>query len=163
MSKAHVHTCLSERGPRMDREELVLMRDVSIDFHIEGKSKVAIAGERGLSRFRVARLLSTARELGMVKISVELPEESRRDLDGALEAALGVPAAATAAHAHLPPRRDLLARGEADQIRSRVRAGRTLSVPRSRTLEAAARRLDALPPCEVVQLVGAQPVDGSGN
>lgn len=147
----------------MDREELVLMRDVSIDFHIEGKSKVAIAGERGLSRFRVARLLSTARELGMVKISVELPEESRRDLDGALEAALGVPVVVTAAHSDLQQRRDLLARGVADQIRSRVREGMTLGVSWSRTIEAAARHLDSLPPCEVVQLVGAQPVEGSGN
>src|SRR5699024_3393791 len=112
----------------MDRDQLVLMRDVSIDFHIEGKSKMEIAGERGLSRFRVARLLSTARELGMVKISIELPEESRGDLESALEAELGIPVVVSAAHSELHQRRDLLARSVADQIRSRVREGMTLGV-----------------------------------
>lgn len=147
----------------MDRDELVLMRDVSIDFHIEGKSKVEIGAQRGLSRFRVARLLSAARDLGMVKISIELPEESRRDLDGALESALGVPVVVSAAHSDLQQRRDLLARSVADQIRSRAREGMTLGVSWSRTIEAAARHIESLPPCEVVQLVGAQPVEGSGN
>src|SRR5699024_11463981 len=91
------------------------------------------------------------------------PEESRRDLDGALEAAVGVPLVVTAAQSELQQRRDLLAGGVADQIRSRVREGMTLGVSWSRTIEAAARHLDSLPPCEVVQLVGAQPVEGSGN
>lgn len=147
----------------MDREELVLMRDVSIDFHIEGKTKVEIAQEREMSRFRVARLLSTARDLGMVKISVELPEEARQDLNATLTARLGVPVAISASHSDLSHRRDLLARTVSEQIRTRVREGITVGVSWSRTIEAAARHLDHLPACEIVQLVGAQPVAGSGN
>ncbi len=147
----------------MDRDELVLMRDVSVDFHLEGKSKVEIANERHLSRFRVARLLNTARELGIVRISIALPEESEDDLSQPLAEALDVPVVIAPAHSEPGQRRDLLARTLARTVRERVREGMTVGISWSRTIEMAARYIDQLPPCEVVQLVGAQPVEGSGD
>src|SRR5690625_6713202 len=39
----------------------------------------------------------------------------------------------------------------------------TVGIYCSRTIESAARHIDRLPPCEVLQLVGAQPVEGSGD
>ncbi|WP_235912225.1 sugar-binding transcriptional regulator [Ruania zhangjianzhongii] len=146
----------------MDRDELVLMRDVSIDFHVDGKSKVEIASERHLSRFRVARLLTTAREMGIVRISVALPEEAE-DLSGPLAQALGVPVTIATSHSDARQRRDLLARTLAHIVRDEVREGMTVGISWSRTLETAAPYIDQLPPCEVVQLVGAQPVEGSGD
>lgn len=146
----------------MDHDELVLMRDVAVDFHVDGKSKVEIATERSLSRFRVARLLNTARELGIVRISIALPEEAE-DLSDPLAAALGVPVTIAASHSDARQRRDLLARALARSVREQIREGMTVGFSWSRTLETAAPYIDRLPPCEVVQLVGAQPVEGSGD
>src|SRR5690625_6176066 len=86
------------------------MRDVSVDFHLDGKSKVEIANERHLSRFRVARLLNTARELGIVRISIALPEEAAEDLSDPLAEAMGVPVIIAPSHSEPQQRRDLLAR-----------------------------------------------------
>ncbi|SED75700.1 sugar-binding transcriptional regulator [Ruania alba] len=147
----------------MDHDELVLMRDVSIDFHLEGKSKVEIAKERALSRFQVARLLSTARELGIVRISIALPEESGADLGNRLAADLGVEVLISPSHSDAAQRRELLARTVARAVRDRVHEGMTVGMSWSRTIEAAARYIDRLAPCDIVQLVGAQPVQGSGD
>ena len=147
----------------VDHDELVLMRDVSVDFHVDGKSKVEIANERQLSRFRVARLLNTARELGIVRISIALPEDTEEDLSEPLTEALGVPVIIASSHSEPQQRRDLLARTLARAVRERVAEGMTVGISWSRTIESAARYLDRLPPCDVVQLVGAQPVEGSGD
>ena len=48
-------------------------------YFLEDRSKVQIAEEIGVSRFRVARMLEQARELGIVHISVEAPSDV--DLD----------------------------------------------------------------------------------
>ena len=61
--------------------EIVLAARVAREFYIDGASKVEIAGQLGISRFRVARLLDSAREAGMVRIEIGLP-------GGALDAGL---------------------------------------------------------------------------
>src|ERR1700730_8735078 len=53
--------------------EIVLAARVARGFYVEGVSKVDIAGRPGISRFRVARLLDSARESGMVRIEIGLP------------------------------------------------------------------------------------------
>src|ERR1035438_7618510 len=53
--------------------EVVLAARVAREFYVEGVSKVDIAGRLGISRFRVARLLDSAREAGMVRIEIGLP------------------------------------------------------------------------------------------
>src|SRR5271154_5254360 len=52
-------------------------------FSLEGVSKVDIADRLGISRFRVARLLDSARDAGMVRIEIGLPGGS---LDAGLSA-----------------------------------------------------------------------------
>src|ERR1700760_701825 len=54
-------------------------------YYLEGLSKVDIADRLGISRFRVARLLDSARESGMVRIEIGLPGGS---LDAGLSAEL---------------------------------------------------------------------------
>lgn len=54
-------------------DEAELLRAISTDFYLEGRSKVDIAKEYGLSRFQVARMLDTARERGIVTITVRDP------------------------------------------------------------------------------------------
>ena len=61
--------------------EVVLAARVARQFYLEGISKVDIADRLGISRFRVARLLDSARESGLVRIEIGLP-------GGALDAGL---------------------------------------------------------------------------
>src|SRR5437868_7753856 len=65
--------------------EIVLAAQVARQFYLEGVSKVDIADRLGISRFRVARLLDSAREAGMVRIEIGLPGGS---LDAGLSAEL---------------------------------------------------------------------------
>src|SRR6185312_13585809 len=58
---------------------------VARQFYLEGVSKVDIADQLGISRFRVARLLDSARDAGMVRIEIGLPGGS---LDAGLSAEL---------------------------------------------------------------------------
>ena len=65
--------------------ELVLAARVARQYYLEGVSKVDIADRLGISRFRVARLLDSARDAGMIRIEIGLPGGS---LDAALSAEL---------------------------------------------------------------------------
>src|SRR5438477_6893783 len=61
-------------GLSADRpSEVVLAARVAREFYLEGVSKVDIADRLGISRFRVARLLDSARDAGMVRIEIGLP------------------------------------------------------------------------------------------
>ena len=53
--------------------EIVLAAQVARQFYIEGVSKIDIAERLGISRFRFARLLDSAREAGMVRIEIGFP------------------------------------------------------------------------------------------
>src|SRR6201988_5521959 len=73
-------------GLSADRpSEVVLTARVARQFYLEGVSKVEIADQLGISRFRVARLLDSARESGMVRIEIGLPGGN---LDAGLSAEL---------------------------------------------------------------------------
>src|SRR2546425_3814353 len=73
-------------GLSADRpSEVVLAARVARQFYLDGVSKVDIADRLGISRFRVARLLDSAREAGMVRIEIGLP---RGSLDAGLSAGL---------------------------------------------------------------------------
>src|ERR1700724_4051471 len=65
--------------------EIVLPARLAREFYIDGVSKIEIADRLGISRFRVARLLDSAREAGMVRIEIGLPGGS---LDAGLSAEL---------------------------------------------------------------------------
>lgn len=59
---------------------LALAVSVARRFHLEGASKVQIAQEFGINRFKVARLLDQASQAGLVQITVGVPD----DLDAGL-------------------------------------------------------------------------------
>ena len=76
-------------GLSADRpSEVVLAARVARQFYLEGVSKIEIADRLGISRFRVARLLDSAREAGMVRIEIGLPGGS---LDAGLSASCARP------------------------------------------------------------------------
>src|SRR5512141_521920 len=57
---------MERRGPA----ELVMAAAVARRHYLAGRSKIEIADELGISRFKVARLLDFARERGMVRIEI---------------------------------------------------------------------------------------------
>lgn len=147
-----------------DPEHTRLLVEVSTDYYLDGQSKVEIAKQRGISRFQVARLLTEARDAGVVRIEIAAP--AHLDSDRARRLAEGLGVREVVIVPGTPDRdttREVLARELARVMAARVRAGTTVGISWSRTIEAAVRTLGTLPPCDVVQLVGALPVHGSGN
>jgi DNA-binding transcriptional regulator LsrR (DeoR family) len=119
--------------------------------YVDELSNLQIAARLGVSRFKVARMLSQARAEGVVRIAIDEPLEVDADAARALEARYGLDlavvvgdgaAVASAAAAWLP---DLLREGE------------PLGVGWGTTLAAVAERLEPQPRLgvEVVQVCGA--------
>lgn len=147
-----------------DVEHARILVEVSRDYYLDNRSKVDIADRHGISRFQVARLLAEARESGVVRIEIAPPPHLDTDRAARLAARLGAREVVVAGSGpDVAATRDALARRLAAVIAAHAREGATLGVSWSRTIELAVRHLDPLPPCEVVQLVGALPVDGAGD
>ncbi|MFE6971333.1 sugar-binding transcriptional regulator [Isoptericola sp. NPDC057653] len=147
-----------------DAEHARLLVEVSRDYYLDNRSKVDIAEHRGISRFQVARLLAEARESGVVRIEISPPAHLDTERARRLAERLGAREVVIAGAGDSPAAtRESVARTLAAVVGRHVRAGATIGVSWSRTLELAVRLLDPLPPCDVVQLVGALPVDGSGD
>jgi DNA-binding transcriptional regulator LsrR (DeoR family) len=148
-------------GLSADRpSEVVLAARVARQFYIEGVSKVDIADRLGISRFRVARLLDSARETGMVRIEIGLPGGS---LDAGLSAELC--SAFGLKHAFVfnfpdddePALRRRLGEATGQALMDLIRPGDVLGMSWSRTLSGLAAALTQMPPCPIVQLTGAVP------
>jgi DNA-binding transcriptional regulator LsrR (DeoR family) len=136
---------------------LALAATAARRFYLDGASKSEIAGELGLSRFKVARMLDWARSSGLVRIELHYEGEIDLDLSVRLGAKYGL-------------RRCLVIDSpEDDETLLRTNLGRVaagllveivdrndvLGLAWSRTLMAMRSALTALAPCAVVQLTGA--------
>src|ERR1700758_1301858 len=148
-------------GLSADRpSEVVLAARVAQQFYVDGVSKVDIADRLGISRFRVARLLDSAREAGMVRIEIGLPAGS---LDAGLSAELCSAYGLKQAFVfNFPDDEQALLRrrlGEAagQALMDLIRPGDVLGMSWSRTLSGLAAALTQIPPCPIVQLTGAVP------
>lgn len=64
---------IPQRGNLGGPAELVLLASVARRYYVDTRTKVEIADELGISRFKVARLLETAREVGLVRIEIGWP------------------------------------------------------------------------------------------
>lgn len=151
------------RGDVLGSGEQRAAAAVARRYYLGGESKVDIAADLGLSRFKVARLLMLAKEEGIVRIEVIEPvDEEVLELAGRLQERWGllecrvVPDADTA--------QDDVARAAADLLGRLLHRGDVLGLPWSRSVHAMVDALSALPPVPVVQLSGAVadgPIDSS--
>jgi DNA-binding transcriptional regulator LsrR (DeoR family) len=140
--------------------ELVLAARVARQYYLDGVSKVDIAERLGISRFRVARLLDSAREAGMVHIEIGLPGGS---LDPGLSAELC--SALGLKHAFVfnfpdddeEALRHRLGEAAGQALMDLIKPGDVLGMSWSRTLSSLAASLTQIPPCPIVQLTGAVP------
>src|SRR6202167_2296310 len=148
-------------GLSADRpSEVVLAARVARQYYLEGASKIDIADRLGISRFRVARLLDSARDAGMVRIEIGLPGGS---LDAGLSAELC--SATGLKHAFVfnfpdddePALRRRLGEEAGQALMDLIRPGDVLGMSWSRTLSGLAGSLTQMAACAIVQLNGAVP------
>lgn len=150
------------RGP----DELVLATMVARRYYLDGRTKTDISDELRLSRFKVARLLDTAREQGLVRIEISYPGAVDVDLSARLRDAYDlrhavVLSADTEDAASL---RGELGQAAAELLGEILTPADVLGLAWARTVSAMVTGLQHLPPVAVVQLTGAlsRPPDSSG-
>ena len=137
--------------------ELVLLAAVARRYYLHGRSKVEIAEELGINRFKVARLLETAHERGLVRI--EIVRQGSLDVDSSvrLQERFGLIHAMVVdtADADAHTARQQLGTAAADLLTEVLVEGDVLGLPWSRNVHAVVGALRSLPRIEVVQLTGA--------
>lgn len=152
-------------GDAVSSEEQSLLAHVASRYYIENRTRIEIAEETGLSRFKVARMLDEALETGVVSIEIGSPGPVDLDLSIALQQRFGL----TRAIAVVTPTQstevvqEALGRVAADLLSEIIVEGDVLGITAGRTLSHTSRFVEDLPPCEVVQLAGvAGPVRENG-
>ncbi|WP_336661256.1 sugar-binding transcriptional regulator [Leucobacter sp. USHLN154] len=143
-----------EPGPN----RLVEMAHVAREHFINDVPMVVLAARTGMSRFRVARLIAEARDLGVLRISVGAPQALSRDDVAELRRRYGLRdvRCVTMPDGDADPRalRAALGRAAAEYLETQVQAGEVLGFASGRTLAAIPEHLRALPQCDVLQLTG---------
>ena len=141
------------------RREMMI---VSKAYYIEHKSKVEIAEELGMSRFRVARLLAQAEEVGLVTHTLNsggmIPE-----LSEAVAQHLNIQDAhVLEVYGDVPSVRTAVGRAIGLYMRDLIEDGEVLGIGWGRTLNAMFDDLDELPNVEIRLLTGRNAGD-KGN
>jgi len=148
-----------ERQARLRPSELIRAAGVARRYFIDGLSKVDIANEFGLSRFKVARVLDEARAAGIVHIEIVVPAEIDTTLSEDLRERFGLRDAIVVAVPDEPDRsiRDQVGRLAANYLTEIIEEGDVVGLACSRTLHEMTRALTELPTITVVQLTGVYP------
>jgi DNA-binding transcriptional regulator LsrR (DeoR family) len=127
-------------------------------FHLAGRTKVQIADEFGISRFKVARILDSAMARGLVRVDITVGDQLADPLSEQLRQAYGLRRAVVlrrSADRETPAQsRSRLARLTADLIGELVGAGEILGLAWARTVNEMVAELRYLAPCTVVQMCG---------
>ena len=137
--------------------QLVLTASVARRYYLDGRSKVEIADEFALSRFKVARLLELARSTGLVRIEIASAGSIDVDLSSRLQDAYGLKHAIVVdtVDDHPTTLRTVVGRAAAELLTEIVTAEDVLGLGWARSLMAMSAALTSLAPCSVVQLTGA--------
>lgn len=147
----------ASRNARTDSQRATLV-DVARRFYLQDQSKVEIAAELGLSRFKIARLLEAARASGVVRIEIAGEPTLDHALSARLAEALGIDGVLVVrihdGQSAAETRRDIgsVAAGELTRL---LTASDVLGLPWSRSVAATVGALRRLPPVPIVQLSGA--------
>jgi DNA-binding transcriptional regulator LsrR (DeoR family) len=141
------------RGPA----QLVLTASVARRYYLDGRSKVEIAEEFALSRFKVARLLDDARSSGLVRIEIGHPGVIDVELSGLLMDALGLThcVVTDTPDEHPAALREHLGAAAAELLTEVVTPDDVLGLSWARSVSAMATALRELATVPVVQLTGA--------
>jgi DNA-binding transcriptional regulator LsrR (DeoR family) len=137
--------------------QLVLLATVARRHYLDRRSKVEIAEEFGLSRFKVARLLDAAHETGIVHIEIRHVDGIDVDLSARLQERFQLRHAIVVDTPRDDPAdvRRHLGRAAADLLGEVITPEDVLGLAWARSVSAMASALPRLPGVPVVQLTGA--------
>jgi DNA-binding transcriptional regulator LsrR (DeoR family) len=142
---------------RLGPAELVLATSVARRYYLDGRTKIEIGDEFQLSRFKVARLLETARNQGLVRIEIGFPGSVNLVLSEQLREAFHLHHAVVidAADDHEASLRQQLGQTAAELLTEITTPDDVLGLAWARAVGAMATQLQSLPTVPVVQLTGA--------
>lgn len=145
------------RTPIGGPAQMVLTASVARRYYLDGKSKIEIAEEFALSRFKVARLLEIARASGLVRIEISYPGSVDLELSGRLQDAFGLRHSVVVDTPDDDPvsLRQQLGIAAAELLGEIVTTDDVLGLGWARSVSALAAALTHLAPTPVVQLTGA--------
>lgn len=150
----------SEQSPasagRAAIDDQLLMAAVAKRYYFDNRTRVQLADEFAISRFKVSRLLEAAVSSGIVRISIVLPQSVDADLSLRLREQFALDRALVAVVQDTSPSgvREVLGRAAAALLSDIVTDEDVLGVTSGRTIDAVARHLTGLAGCEIIQLTG---------
>lgn len=137
--------------------ELVLLASVARRYYVDNLSKIELADEFAISRFKVARLLETARAVGLVRIEIGWPGYIDVELSGLLQERLELVHAIVVdtPETNAAALRKDLGGAAAELLEEIVADDDVLGLAWARSVSAMTGSLSRLAPVPVVQLTGA--------
>ena len=147
----------SSATPIKGPAELVLAASIARRHYVDGRTKIEIADEFRLSRFKVARLLEAARAQGLVRIEIGHAGTLDVETSGRLAERFGLRHAIvvdTPEDDVVSLRRDL-GRSAADLLTEIITPADVIGLAWARSVQAMVAELKRLPASPVVQLTGA--------
>ena len=137
--------------------ELVLTASLARRYYVDNRSKVEIAQEFGISRFKVARLIEMARTIGLVRIEIGWPGAIDVGLSGLLQERFGLVHAIVidTPDEHAATLRKELGHAAAALLEEIVTGDDVLGLAWARSVSAMTGSLTRLAATPVVQLTGA--------
>lgn len=140
-------------------DDLVLAATVARRYFLQDRTKVQIAAELSLSRFKVARLLDLARESGIVRITIATPGAVDAELSVLLRERFDLGRALVVNTVDDGGDHGATARGHVADVAATLLGevltpSDVLGLGWSRAVLATAARLTRIPPCTVVQMTG---------
>ncbi|MDQ1486613.1 MAG: hypothetical protein QOJ62_2306 [Actinomycetota bacterium] len=137
--------------------ELVRAAAVARLYFVESRTKSEIAEEFGISRFKVARILEQAKDLGLVRIEIATPDNIDDALSERVRKAFGLQhvVAVETGNGTEEQLRHALAKTAAALVCELVTENDVLGIGYGRTLTIMADTMDSLACCPVVQITGA--------
>jgi DNA-binding transcriptional regulator LsrR (DeoR family) len=136
--------------------ELVQAITVAREYYLANKTKVEIATELGISRYKVARILDACLTEGIVRIEISAPDAVDAELSQAVQKRFALHHALVVKNHHedTPAVRRAVGTAAAGLLSEIVTEDDVLGVAWGRTLDAMAAELTTLTPCATVQMTG---------
>ncbi|GAB3496133.1 sugar-binding transcriptional regulator [Amycolatopsis cihanbeyliensis] len=151
---------MSKKRGAQGLDQSVQAASIARRFYVLGQSKIEIAEEFGISRFKVARILDTARETGLVRVEFDLPAPVQLDLSDELRTAYRLDRALVLERASTEESRPALRRRigalGAELLSEIVTEKDVIGLSWARSVNVMTEAIRSLPPCPIVQLCGVQ-------
>jgi DNA-binding transcriptional regulator LsrR (DeoR family) len=138
--------------PREEPTDLQLAAQAARLYYLADRSKIDIASELDVSRFKVARLLDLAKSAGLVTIQVRDPAGVDEWLSDELRDRLGLARAIVVDDAPNP--RSQVGAAAARYLKDTIVPDSNVGLAWSRSTQALAEHVRRLPRCTIVQLCG---------